>query len=435
MSILGPSRNFYCLQAEGLKKFILKHDNYNDWALNKINETINYAKNYSPFYKNNICVKEIEDLSRLSELPFTTRDDIKNNYPFGFLAAGIDKVVRYAESTGTTGKTSSGFVTAEEWIENNLTLYFGWQQILNKSDTLIIAVPYSLSYVGADIDRVSEMAGAVTIAAGAQSGVCDWERVLKLMNTLNVTAIVCAPTRILRLAYMAKEMGMDLTKNFNLKKIFCVGEALHDQKRKTIEQLWGCDVYVTYGMTEATSVGSPCKNKMIHLCENRYYFEIIDVDSGKPVNGNKKGELVLTSLANKAMPLIRFRTGDMVCIDDTHDNCYLPFKKIKHHGRIDDYIFLNDKKIFYHEIENYLLSLGELEPFFKFFYSDKKIHLYIVPKNEFEFHKIVSKIQNTFNLQFGFIPEIFKLNKKILLTQLDAELKPGTVLFQKMELN
>ena len=157
---------FYRNQLQEAECFSIDNSIDRTWILDNINTTIQHAKNHTPFYRCQPVLQTITTLEEIDTLPFTEKEDIKNNYPFGFLSTSLDEVTRYAESTGTTGKHSAGYVTSKEWIENNITLYLGWNQIIKTSDILLIAVPYELTYVGADIDRVSEMVGACNIACG-----------------------------------------------------------------------------------------------------------------------------------------------------------------------------------------------------------------------------------------------------------------------------
>ncbi len=396
-----------------------------------INNTIERVMDSSSFYKELKGLRKISSLEDIKNIPFTTRNDIKVNSPHGIRSSSMKDVVRYGQSNGTNGAYSSGFVTGSDWIENSSILYMGFSQVFSKSDIIMIAAPYELSFVAADFDRVAEIIGATTISVSSNHTKAEWMRILGIMSNVKVSVFASAATRILRLGLLAQEMGYDLKKDFNLKKVICVGELLSETKKKIIEDMWGCKVFITYGMTEATSVASPCKNGKLHLCECRYFFEIINPKTGEDVEDGELGELVLTSYNSYAMPLIRFRTGDMVKVDKTKDDCFLNYKRIIHFGRIDDYYLLNGNKVYTYDIEEIILSTNGISPLFHVSLEDNQLFINIFPLDSRDFNFISDKISKSFKKQYEIEPIIDLLDKERFLEEIDNKTKPGNVYFER----
>lgn len=400
------------------------------WVLDKINSTISTLKKKSKYFRDREDVNNIMKIEEIANLPFMTKKDFEINYPFGLLTVSKTKLVRYAESTGTTGQISSGYVTLHDWLENNILLYLGWSQILEPSDKIIVAVPYVLSYVGSDIDRVCELIGATVISAGALSDACNWEKVLQLMHKLQATSIICSPSRVLRLAEMIEDMNLNPKTDLSIRKIFCVGEVLTSEKKRRIEEKWNAKVFVTYGMTETTSLASPCAEAKLHLCDYRYYFEVVNPETHKQVKDGEKGELVVTSLSNEALPLLRFRTGDLVVKHNKNCNCKLPFSYIHHFGRIKNFIQIKNQCIAYYDLENWLLSL-HIDHYFQVNWNHDKLIISISPlENQTNYSDLILYIQSEFNEKFGFEPIINMVTKKDFQKEFDTSLKPGTIFFK-----
>jgi len=340
------------------------------WQRNALFNNVSHACDNSPFYKQHIPTDLLhsfkkDDSDWLQEMPFTTRDDIMNQYPFGFLAAPTEEVIRFNESSGTsTGKSLSAYFTSKDWLINNNTVAHFLSAVLTPEDCVAVAVPYELAGVGQDIDRSLELINCTIVALGALTQFCPPERMVKIMRNANVTTLICSGTRALYLAEVARKQGLDPKVDFNIDKILFAGEGASPAKRKKLSDIWGAKVYAMYGMTETNTLAMFCTENQLHLVENRTLFEVIDPKTNQPVADGYKGELTVTSLCSEAMPLIRYRTGDNCIIDDKPCGCGSSFRILRHQGRSTDTISIMGQSISQLQLEDAIMSQLEHAPYY-----------------------------------------------------------------------
>ncbi len=357
---------FYEKKLEVINKvetiFNMDEIEFAEFKTNKIRETLRHAKANSSFYKEKFKDIEFtdeffEDKDFITKLPFTEKKEIVNQYPFGLLASDMKNIVRYGESSGTTANPINSYYTREDWIANNATVAKCLSNIVSKEDVVAVIVPYELALVGQDLDRALEMLGATTIALGSLTKCVDINRVVKMLKSLEVTTVICSPTRLLFIAKEAINMGYNPQKDFKIKKLLCPGEGTSTEKEKLIKEIWGARTYPMYGMTETNTLAMPCSCGHLHLVENKALFEIVDPNTGEELGDNQRGELVITTLL-KGMPLIRYRTGDLCTISTEPCECNGKTRIIKHHGRISDRIIVNDKSYQILDLEEVILSIS-----------------------------------------------------------------------------
>lgn len=247
------------------------------------------------------------------------------------------EILRYGESTGTSGRRTAGYATRDDWLGNHLDVCTAWSGCVTAADTIAVAVPYELTFAGADIDRVAELLGAAVISVGVGNRICPWTRLVGLIQSYGVTALVCAPTRAVRLAEVAAEAGV-APEATTVRSVFCVGEPCSDAKRARIARMWDATVFPHYGMTETLAVAVPCAAGNLHMCERRFYPEVVDPVSGRVCADGHRGELVLTTLASRALPLVRYRTGDLVRLEAGPASCRCGStdRLLEHLGRVSD---------------------------------------------------------------------------------------------------
>jgi phenylacetate-CoA ligase len=309
------------------------------WQLEQLNKELAHAYAGSPFYKKQKRTwglpASLRSLDFLAQFPFTTKDDLREQYPFGFLATSQRELVRYGESTGTSGPPTSSFFTYEDWIRGNVWVEAAFRHYFSPDDLVFIAIPYELTFASYDIDRALEQQGAAVVPVGTLNQICPFSRLIEMMRELHPTGLVCTPTRALRLFDMLVEAGHDPLQ-VGLKKLLYVGETCSPSKLRKIAETWKIQLITAYGSTETNSLALPCRYGNSHLSEGRYFFEVIDDVSGAPLQAGEMGELVLTSLCTQAMPLIRYRTGDLVAIEEKPCSCGSPRRILRHHGRIGE---------------------------------------------------------------------------------------------------
>ncbi len=383
----------------------------------------------SDFYRQFLSGLDLDSIA-FTDLPFTTTNDIRSMAPAHMRTTFRNEVVRYAESTGsTTSQPTTGCATRHDWLENTFTLIQSLGQVLTPDDCVMIAVPYSLTYVGADMDRACEMIGCRVIAGGVNPNVCSWERMVHLIMRQQVSTIITSPSRLLRLAELARELGYKLAVNSCLKTAILVGEPVHQEKLRILSELWGCKILTTYGMTEATSVAAPCREGRMHLCENRFYSEILQADGCINNSDGARGELVLTSLTVQGHPLVRYRTGDLVTTDRSLCACGLPFFSITHHGRVSDELSIDGKYLRLEDIENSILQLSPsyCSPFIRFGGWNNTLHIHLSPTTHKTTVSCRERLTEHFRVSHNVEVIVTAVKREHIIKLMDRYLKPGKV--------
>ncbi|MHB8168920.1 MAG: phenylacetate--CoA ligase family protein [Thermoleophilia bacterium] len=404
------------------------------WQLDNVIEQLQYAKRNSALYGElltNINVDDIKTWGDFKSLvPFTTKEHLKTNSPFGVLALDIKDTARYGESTGTTGRPVSSFVSADDWWRNSVFGLQHWTEIFDSSDLVITSVPYELAFVGQDLDRALETIGCSIVACGVLTKFCPWERVLELLHDLQANALICSPGRAIRFADMAEAHGWDPRKDFHLEKILCTGDGSSPAKLAMIGNIWGANVYSGFGMTETNSLALPCKSGEMHLSEERYYFEVVQIE-GKNFNP-QRGELVITSLQSEAMPLIRYRTGDVVEINDEPCGCLRTTRRLKHYGRINDVlVFNNDHYVPLMEIDQVIMATTGVGKYYTLLYSPKllTVNVEIVGNTTMVRKNLVDSLTDLCHTKIV----IRNVAKEQLISIWDSSLKPGIIVEKASE--
>ncbi len=382
---------------------------FEEWKTESLLKSLKYTSQNSAFYKKKLEAFsgfESFDLHEFSKIPFTLRSEIKENYPFGMLAASMDDIVRYGESTGTSDKPIASYYTLGEWIENNATVALFLNEVLTKQDIVAVAVPYELAFVAQDIDRSLEMLNCTIISIGALTRICPPERMIQLFKDIKVTTLICSVTRAIYLSDVAIEMGFDPSKDFSINKVMCVGEGMSKAKEALVRKLWNAETYSMYGMTETNTLGMFCKEHNQHLVETKAHFEVIDSVTYEPLGYDTFGELIVTSLNTKGIPLIRYRTGDLVKIKSEKCSCGLTFKTFEHSGRLDDHIIIKNKKYPILQLEQIIIGLGDTNYYTLEVVEDS---LKIGLCNSAEVFKkvnqqIINKFKETYNLSVTVFP-------------------------------
>lgn len=348
----------------------LDGDGLRAWRERALAASVAHACRNSPFYRARIGDGAAElttrgDVGALARLPFTTREDLMESYPFGFLATPREGVARFGESSGTAvGKPIAAYFTARDWITNNCTVAHFLGQVLSPGNLVAVAVPYELAGVAQDLDRSLELCGCAVVALGALSQLCPPERMVDIIQEAGVTALICSGTRALYLAEVARSRGWDPRRDFRVSRLLFAGEGASAAKRRTLSRLWGASTHAMYGMTETNTLGMFCSENELHLIENRSWFEVVSPETGQPTPAGKVGELVVTSLQSEAMPLVRYRTGDLCSVDEGPCGCGSAFRRLRHHGRIADRVSVNQQVITQMQLEDVIMSRLDTAPYY-----------------------------------------------------------------------
>lgn len=333
--------------------------------LKRLKETIQTAGN-STFYNNvfksyNITPDSIRSLDDLKKIPFTTKEDLRNNYPFGMAAVPIQKCVRLHSSSGTTGNPTVILHSAkdlDEWA--NQVARCMYMVGLRDTDIFQNTSGYGMFTGGLGFQYGAEKLGALTVPAAAGNS----KRQLKFIADFGTTCLHIIPSYATRLAEVMQESGIDPKKDTKLHTV-CIGAEPHsEEQRLRIEELLGVKAYNCFGMSEMNGPGVAfeCKEQNgLHIWEDYVIVEIIDPITLEAVPEGEIGELVLTAINREAMPLLRYRTRDLTRIISGDCPCGRTHKRIdRFKGRSDDMIILKGVNLFPIQIETILMKFNEL---------------------------------------------------------------------------
>jgi phenylacetate-CoA ligase len=336
----------------------------------RLAETVNHVYRNVPFYaakmkEKGILPEDIRSIDDLKNLPFTYKQDLRDNYPFGLFAVGMDLVVRIHASSGTTGKRTVVGYTRED-IEI-------WSEVMartiaacgaDKNDIVHNAYGYGLFTGGLGVHYGAEKLGAAVLPISGGNTI----RQLELMVDFGSTILACTPSYALYLAEAIDEQKIDRG-SIKLKAGIFGAEPWSENMRKDIEEKLGILAMDIYGLSEiiGPGVSMECKEKCgLHINEDHFVPEIINPDTEDVLGYGKKGELVFTTVTKKALPLIRYRTRDISRLAAGTCGCGRTSARMeKVTGRTDDMLIIRGVNVFPSQIESVLLEFGETAPHYQ----------------------------------------------------------------------
>jgi len=336
----------------------------------RLREKVKYVCERSPFFKkrlsdHGISPQDIKTIDDIKKIPFTTKDDLRDNYPFAMLAMPLDKIAEIHVSSGTTGNP-----VVVGYSKEDLDL---WAEVVARvlgcagahpGDMIQIAYGYGL-FTGGLGFHYGAMKMGLTIVP-CSSGVT--KRQIKIMQDFKPKILACTPSYTLYMAEEAKEMGLDPRQSTWQVGIFGA-EPWSEPMRQEIEKTWNMAALDVYGLCEiiGPGVAQECTYKNgLHLFSDVFYPEVVDPQSGKPLPAGQKGCLVLTTLTKTGMPLLRYYTRDIVSIDYAPCPCGRTSPRIsKIQGRTDDMIIVRGINVFPSQIEHVLLQMEETHPHYQ----------------------------------------------------------------------
>jgi phenylacetate-CoA ligase len=308
---------------------------------------------------------DIRCLADVARLPFTEKDDLRQNYPFKTFAVPMREVVRLHASTGTTGKpTVVGYTRNDMTVWSDVVARFLVAGGLTQDDIVQIAFGYGLFTGGFGLHYGVERVGATVIPAS--SG--NTERQLMLMKDLGTTALVCTPTYAVYLGEEMRKLGYG-PGDFSLKWGFFGGEFWTDNIRTKIESVLGITATDNYGLSEIVGPGvsGECLLKHgMHIAEDHFLFEIVDRQTLQPVADGESGEAVITTLTKEAIPVLRYRTRDITRLIPEPCPCGRTLRRMeKVLGRTDDMLIIRGVNVFPSQVEAVLLQMQEAQPHYQ----------------------------------------------------------------------
>jgi len=335
----------------------------------RLKETLQWVYDRVPLYKKAFDDKGVKPsdfvkLSDLSKFPFTVKNDLRDNYPFGLCAVPLSEVVRIHASSGTTGKPITGPYTAEDLDQWSECMARGlWAQELRPDSIAQNAYGMGLFTGGLGFLQGAMKIGCAVVPSG--SGMT--ERQIMLIQDFRTTSLFCTPSYCLTIIEKAERMGVDLRKTA-LRTGHFGAEPWTVEMRNDIENRSGIHAYEHYGLTElmGPGVSFTCEHYKIHINEDHVYPEIVDPGTLEPLDLGQEGELVFTALQRRAMPMIRYRTRDICTLRREKCQCgrtLITMDKIL--GRSDDMMIISGVNVFPSQIESVLMEFEEVEPLYQ----------------------------------------------------------------------
>ena len=331
----------------------------------RLNRTIAYAIQ-SSFYgelysRKGISPGSIKNITQIQDLPFTTKQDLRNNFPYGFLSLPKKEVIRLHSSSGTTGNPTVIFHNRHDiksWA--NLMARSLYCAGIRDTDVFQNICGYGLFTGGLGFQYGIETLGCLSIPAGAGNSI----RQIKLMQDYGTTVAHAIPSYLGRLYEVFESLGLDPKKDTQLKTLVIGAEPHTEEQRGRIEEMFGVKAFNSFGLSEMNGPGVAfeCTHQNgLHIWEDAYYVEIVDPDTLQPVADGEYGELVMTTLDRQAMPLIRYRTRDITRIIPEECKCGRVHRRIDRiTGRTDDMFIIKGCNVFPMQIEGVLLKIPEV---------------------------------------------------------------------------
>ena len=334
--------------------------------LKKLKEIVSYCYENNVFYRkkfDNVGLKpeSIRSLEDLRKIPFTVKTDLKDNYPFGMVAAKPDEIVEIHASSGTTGNPIIGAYT-----KNDMDV---WQELMARSiyttggrhtDTIHIAYGYGLFTGGLGVHYGAQKVGAKIVpASGGMT-----QRQIKLMKDLGATILACTPSFAVYLAETMTQEGVDPRTELKLKIGIFGAEPWSDKIRERIQKEMGIEAFDIYGLTELCGPGVAIEcpqHNGLHVAEDHFIVETIDPDTGEVLPQGEEGELVFTGLTKTGMPMLRYRTRDISRVETEKCACgRTAARMMRVHGRSDDMLIIRGVNVFPSQIEYAVMCFSEL---------------------------------------------------------------------------
>ena len=327
---------------------------------------VEYVYNNVEFYRKRmdeygVKPSDIKGIDDITKLPYTTKDDLRDTYPFGLFAAPQSDIVRIHASSGTTGKA-----TVVGYTQNDIDI---WSECVarcmsmanvTKDDIIQIAYGYGLFTGGLGAHYGAERLGAMVVPMSTGNS----KKLTTMMVDFGATAIACTPSYLLHLSEVLRDEG--LLDKIKLKSAICGAEPWTEKMRNEIESRLGITAHDIYGLSEVMGPGVACDCQYhagLHICDDHFLPEIIDPKTLTPVADGEVGELVFTTLTKEGIPLIRYRTKDLTSI--THEKCECgrtSARISRFKGRSDDMLIIRGVNVFPSQVEAALVDVEEVTP-------------------------------------------------------------------------
>ena len=325
---------------------------------------------FSPFYhdrmkEQNVHPDDIRELSDVKKLPFMFKRDLRDNYPDRIFTATKEELVRYHVSSGTTGKPTVVGYTQKDLDLWTTSLARGLTSIgLGRGDVIQVSYGYGLFTGGLGLHYGAERIGATVLP----TSVGNTERQIELMQDLGATAIACTPSYLLHIGEVAEKMGINIHNDTQLRTAVLGAEPWTEKMRTRMEDWLGIKAYDIYGTSELSGpMFTECSEQNgFHVWSDIALTEIIDPKTEEPLEPGEKGEVTITILQKEALPMIRYRIGDIAAMDEDECACGRTNPRIHRiEGRVDDMLIIRGINVFPSQVEHALMAIPEVGQHFQ----------------------------------------------------------------------
>ncbi|MCX4824966.1 AMP-binding protein [Streptomyces sp. NBC_01142] len=297
------------------------------------------------------------NVAGLAGLPFTTKQDFRESYPFGMLAVDRKELATYHESSGTSGEPTPSYFTDADW--HDVTTRFVRSAVdISPADTVMVRTPYAMLTTAHQAHQAARLRGATVVPADNRSLVTPYARVVRTLRDLEVTLAWCLPSEALLWAAAARAAGLEPARDFPALRGFLVaGEPLTEARRARMGELWGgIPVRQDYGSTETGTLAGECSQGQLHLWADRFVAEVYDPATGRSAREGR-GRLVITTLYRRAMPLVRYDLEDTVEVSSAECDCgwHLPVVRVL--GRSAGGVPVGGVRVTPHQLEQLVFEL------------------------------------------------------------------------------
>lgn len=304
---------------------------------------------------------DIKEISDIKKLPYTTKDDLRDNYPFGLFSAPQSEIVRIHASSGTTGKpTVVGYTRKDIEVWQECVARCLAMAGVTKKDTIQVAYGYGLFTGGLGLHYGAENLGATVVPMSTG----NTKKLIEMMTDFSVTAIACTPSYLLHISETIDDMKV--RNQIKLKAAICGAEPWTENMRLQIEQKLGIRAFDIYGLSEIMGPGTAIdcqQHDGLHVFEDHFFPEIVNPETLEEMEEGDTGELVLTTLTKEGIPMIRYRTKDLTSINYNKCECGRTLARIsRFKGRSDDMLIIRGVNVFPSQIEAALLDISETTP-------------------------------------------------------------------------
>lgn len=334
-----------------------------DWRERQLRTVLDQVSGGSPFYARHLKDVDLSTVTPddLTALPFTTKAQLRTEM-LDVLSRPLAEALFFYETTGTTGRATPCPRDGREIVASNAHITESWASIFRHhfgehAPRIGLMGPTEVHSFGDTLGDIARNVGSLNAKIWPYSPVIGFEKALQLMRELELEVICCTPGVALTLAKAAEHFGYDLRRDFSVELLLVTGEMCTPALARNLETVWGADVYnILYGSQEAFVIATACRNKRMHLSQTNYLVEVVDPETEESHGPRGSGELTVTMLVDGVKPLVRYRTGDAVVVEESDCDCEMPGDLVRLVGRTLDRLQLGERRFTAGEIETAVLT-------------------------------------------------------------------------------